>query len=90
MRLIDADSLLLYVDRVNNCGLGKKKSIEYITKYINNMPTAYDIDSVVKEYEKEINKCNAELTPNCETIKMYNLCSRRQAFFDAIRILKKR
>lgn len=52
MRLIDADELLSYVDRVNNCGLGKKKSIEYITKYISNMTTAYNVDEIVKELEK--------------------------------------
>ena len=50
-RLIDADKLLSYVDRVKNCGLGKQKTIEYITKYISNMPTAYDFDKVVSELE---------------------------------------
>lgn len=49
MRLIDADELLSYVDRVKNCGLGKKKSLEYITKYINNMPTAFDVDKVIEQ-----------------------------------------
>ena len=51
MRLIDADELLSYVDRVKNSGLGKQKTIEYITKYISNMPTAYDFDKVVSELE---------------------------------------
>lgn len=51
MRLVDADELLSYVDRVKNCGLGKKKTIEYITKYINNMPTAFDVDKVVVKLE---------------------------------------
>ena len=50
-RLIDADELLSYIDRVKNSGLGKQKTIEYITKYISNMPTAYDIDKVVSELE---------------------------------------
>lgn len=53
MRLVDADELLSYVDRVKNCGLGKKKSIEYITKYISNMPTAYDFDKVIGQYKWE-------------------------------------
>ena len=51
-RLIDADKLLSYVDRVKNCGLGKKKTIEYITKYINNMLTEFDVDKVVSELEE--------------------------------------
>lgn len=51
MKLINADELLSYIDRVKNCGLGKQKSIEYITKYISNMPTAYDFDKVVSELE---------------------------------------
>ena len=53
MRLIDADKLLSYVDRVKNCGLGKKKTIEYITKYINNMLTEFDVDKVVSELEAQ-------------------------------------
>ena len=52
-RLIDADKLLSYVDRVKNCGLGKKKTIEYITKYINNMLTAFDVDKVVEQLEEK-------------------------------------
>ena len=51
MRLIDVDELLSYIDRVKNSGLGKQKTIEYITKYISNMPTAYDFDKVVSELE---------------------------------------
>ena len=51
MRLIDVDELLSYIARVKNSGLGKQKTIEYITKYISNMPTAYDFDKVVSELE---------------------------------------
>ena len=51
MRLIDVDELLSYIDRIKNSGLGKQKTIEYITKYISNMPTAYDFDKVVSELE---------------------------------------
>ena len=51
MKLIYADELLSYIDRVKNSGLGKQKTIEYITKYISNMPTAYDFDKVVSELE---------------------------------------
>ena len=52
-RLIDGDELLSYVDRVKNSGLGKQKTIEYITKYISNMPTAFDVDKVVVQLEAQ-------------------------------------
>ena len=55
-RLIDADKLLSYVDRVKNSGLGKQKSLEYITKYISNMPTAFNVDKVVEKLEEQISK----------------------------------
>ena len=51
-RLIDADKLLSYIDRVKNSGLGKQKTIEYITKYISNMPTAFNVEKVVEQLEK--------------------------------------
>ena len=53
MKLIDADELLSYIDRVKNSGLGKQKTIEYITKYISNMPTAFDVDKVVEQLERK-------------------------------------
>ena len=52
-RLIDGDELLSYVDRVKNSGLGKQKTIEYITKYISNMPTAFDVDKVVEQLDEK-------------------------------------
>lgn len=53
MRLINADELLSYIDRVKNSGLGKQKTIEYITKYINNMSTAFDVDKVVEQLNEK-------------------------------------
>ena len=55
-RLIDVDELLSYIDRVKNSGLGKQKSLEYITKYISNMPTAFNVDKVVEKLEEQISK----------------------------------
>ena len=54
MRLIDVDELLSYIDRVKNSGLGKQKTIEYITKYISNMPTAFDVDKVVEQLKAQL------------------------------------
>lgn len=39
MRLIDADRVLGYIDRILAQGTGKKKSFEFIRKYVANMPT---------------------------------------------------
>ena len=39
MRLIDADRVLGYIDRILAQGTGKKKSFEFIRKYVENMPT---------------------------------------------------
>lgn len=53
MRLIDVDELLSYIDRVKNSGLGKQKTIEYITKYIMTMQTAYNVDKIVEQLEEK-------------------------------------
>lgn len=50
-RHIDADEILSYIARIENSGLGKKKSLEYISKYIENQSTIYDIDQVVEQLE---------------------------------------
>ena len=75
MRLIDADELLSYIDRVKNSGLGKQKSIEYITKYIMTMQTAYNVDKVVEQLEetreKDIPRINNTTTKRDE--KVYKL-----------------
>ena len=52
-RLIDGDELRSYIDRVKNSGLGKQKTIEYITKYISNMPTAFDVEKLKMKNMKE-------------------------------------
>ena len=52
-RLIDADELLSYVDRVKNCGLGKQKSLEYLTKYINKQSTEIDVEKLKMKNMKE-------------------------------------
>ena len=34
MKLIDADDVIAYIDTLSNSGLGKKKALEYLKKYI--------------------------------------------------------
>ena len=53
MRLIEADELLSYVDRVKNSGLGKQKTIEYITKYINKQSNEIDVEKLKMKNIKE-------------------------------------
>ena len=53
MRLIDADELLSYIDRVKNSGLGKQKTLEYLTKYINKQSTEIDVEKLKMKNMKE-------------------------------------
>ena len=52
-RLIDADELILYIDRLSNSGLGKQKSLEYITKYINKQVSEIDIEKLKMKNMKQ-------------------------------------
>ena len=52
-RLIDADELILYIDRLSNSGLGKQKSLEYITKYINKQSTEIDVEKLKMKNMKQ-------------------------------------
>ena len=50
---IDADELLSYIDRVKNSGLGKQKTLEYLTKYINKQSTEIDVEKLKMKNMKE-------------------------------------
>ena len=52
-RLINADELLSYIDKVKNSGLGKQKSLEYLTKYINNQSSEIDIENLKMKNMKQ-------------------------------------
>ena len=52
-RLIDADKMLSYIDRVKNSGLGKQKTLEYLTKYINKQSTEIDVEKLKMKNMKE-------------------------------------
>ena len=53
MKLINADELLSYIDRVKNSGLGKQKTLEYLTKYINKQVTEIDIEKLKMKNMKQ-------------------------------------
>ena len=52
-KLIYADELLSYIDRLSNSGLGKQKSLEYLTKYINKQVTENDVEKLKMKNIKE-------------------------------------
>ena len=47
--MIKKDEIVKYIERVMNSGLGKKKSLEYILKYINNMDIYNEVEIKRKE-----------------------------------------
>ena len=79
MRLIDADNIFFYCNYEGDC-TGDiddcKECMNYICEFrdIQKQPTAYDVDKVVEELEKKI----ADM----------NFCEYRDAFIDAIEIVK--
>ena len=61
-RLVNADEILRYLNRISNSGLGKQKTLEYLTKYINNKSSEIDIENLkmknMKQHILEIeNRC---------------------------------
>lgn len=51
--------------------------------------TRKPIEVVVSKMETEINKINTKLTNDTNTVDMLALCSRRQAFYEAISIVER-
>ena len=51
IRLIDTDELLSYIDSLKNRGLGKHKSLEFITKYICNISNRNNIETILLEIQ---------------------------------------
>ena len=52
-RLVSADEILRYLNRLSNSGLGKQKTLEYLTKYINKQSTEIDVDKLKMKNMKE-------------------------------------
>ena len=59
---IDADDLLSYIDRLKNSGIGKHKSLEYITKYICNMSN--NIETLLEIQNNCLNTVCHNTVPN--------------------------
>ena len=52
-RLVSADEILRYLNRLSNSGLGKQKTLEYLTKYINKQSTEIDVEKLKMKNMKE-------------------------------------
>ena len=50
---VDADEILRYLDRLSNSGLGKQKTLEYLTKYINKQSTEIDVEKIVEQVDEK-------------------------------------
>ena len=52
-KCIDVDEILRYLNRLSNSGLGKQKTLEYLTKYINKQSTEIDVEKLKMKNMKE-------------------------------------
>ena len=52
-RLVNVDEILRYLNRLSNSGLGKQKTLEYLTKYINKQSTEIDVEKLKMKNMKE-------------------------------------
>ena len=50
---VDADEILRYLNRLSNSGLGKQKTLEYLTKYINKQSTEIDVEKIVEQVDEK-------------------------------------
>ena len=50
---VDVDEILSYLNRLSNSGLGKQKTLEYLTKYINKQSTEIDVEKLKMKNIKE-------------------------------------
>ena len=55
MRLIDADNFMEFMGTLKGAG-AKHVSFDDLRKFINNQPTAYDVDKVVEHLEEKREK----------------------------------
>ena len=88
MRLIDADNLLSYIDRVKNSGMGKHKTLEYIIKYISNMSN--NIESILEIQNNCLNTVESIATmDDTESFKTLGyMCGVNEMTNEIIKILQ--
>ena len=68
-RLVSADEILRYLNRLSNSGLGKQKTLEYLTKYINKQSTEIDVEKLkMKNMKEDVLRIEHSLLSEIESI----------------------
>ena len=66
---VDADEILRYLNRLSNSGLGKQKTLEYLTKYINKQSTETDVEKLkMKNMKEDVLQIEHSLLSTIESI----------------------
>ena len=66
---IDTDEILRYLNRLSNSGLGKQKTLEYLTKYINKQSTEIDVEKLkMKNMKEDVLRIEHSLLSEIESI----------------------
>lgn len=76
MRLIDADALLDRIASINNPDM---LTIGKVVGTIDTQPTAYDIDKVIGELDKQINIAKGEFNLTHESILLVTISELQRA-----------
>ena len=68
-RLVSADEILRYLNRLSNSGLGKQKTLEYLTKYINKQSTETNVEKLkMKDMKEDVLRIEHSLLSTIESI----------------------
>ena len=68
-RLVNVDEILRYLNRLSNSGLGKQKTLEYLTKYINKQSTEIDVEKLkMKNIKEDVLQIEHRLLSEIESI----------------------
>ena len=90
MRLIDADKLIEHLKKFyDDCDIEDMLEFVRVSNFINNQPTAYDVDKVVEQLEEMRFKSNLFMVKNMNDTLLYGSASNRAFAYDtAIDIVK--
>lgn len=89
-RLIDADFLVSILKKSEEVAgeIIKKKVLEVFQDIVEEQPTAYDPEEVVKQLEEEVDKEFTAMNDSCLERDYFHHAARKFAFEDAIEIVK--
>ena len=86
-RLIDADELIKYI-KIWEIGTSISSDQKEFIDCVNNQPTAFDLDKVVEQLEKEESKATLRLMEDRKTAFEFSSKCRLKAYKKAIKIVK--